>query len=180
VLFRSRNHHPQELIGTIQLHAPESWEVSPNPVRLRLAPGEVLSQMLDFELPLRQVGGERELGVDVRIQHPRPIDLHFTVPLMVGLKGLTVHAAAWWDGDDLVVEQSLRNDSAAPVSFTAFCQPPARTQLERVFLGVMAGEARVERYRFASARDLAGSRLWFGIEEIGGRRRLDQLVPVPP
>jgi hypothetical protein len=96
------------------------------------------------------------------------------------LRDITTEATPWWDGDDLVVRQSLRNLSDQAVSFNAFCQPQERAQLEGVFLDVPPGEAAVHTYRLARARELVGTQLWLGIEEIGGHRSLDQLVAVPP
>ena len=153
--------------------------MAPNPVRVQLAPGQALTQALNLNIPPRQVAGPRELEVDVCLAQPERVALHFVVPLELGLQDIAVEASAWWDGEDLLIEQSLRNLSPVPVSFNAFCQPPERAQLEAAFLDVPAGQVRTRAYRLPAAHALAGSRLWMGIAEIGGRRTLDQLVSIP-
>lgn len=174
-----RNHYETELVGRIELHPPPNWKVSPSPIHLRLAPGAALRETLDFTIPPRQIASRQQLGVDVRLTRPDSLDLHFDVGLDVELRDIVVKATAWWDGNDLVVEQTLRNLSPQPVSFNAFCQAHNRAQFEGVFLNVPPGNLKTHEYRLPAARALAGSKLWIGIQEIDGPRTLDQLVPVP-
>ncbi len=174
-----RNHYLTPLVGTLELHPPPTWEVSPSPVHVELGPGEEFSQELHFTIPPRQIASQQVLGVDLHLRRPDVVDLHFDVPLQIKLRDIIVQGSAWWDGNELVVEQSLYNMSSQPVSFNGFCQPVNRAQVERVFLNVPPGDVRTQEYRLPAARDLAGTRLWMGIREIGGRRTLDQLVAVP-
>jgi hypothetical protein len=117
--------------------------------------------------------------VDVSAKQPRPVSLTFRTPVSVRLSGLNVDAKARWEGDDLIVEQSLENQCGAPVRFSAFCDAKRRARQQRAFLDVVSGETRVERYVYPQARDLAGTTLYLGIREIQGTRRLEQLVDVP-
>ncbi len=105
--------------------------------------------------------------------------MEFVVPITVGLRNILLEAQAWWMGDDLVVQQLLRNLSDRSVSFTAFCQAPAWARAEQTFLNLAPGDAAVRVYRFTDARELTGSALHLGIQEIRGERALDQLVEVP-
>jgi hypothetical protein len=174
------NPYSTELSGSIELRAPATWQVTPNPVRLQLRAGDTLSQPLSFEVPPRQVASAQNLDVVVHLQRPHPADLHFQLPLQVGLRNIVALVTTSWDGPDLVVEHLLQNLSDRAVSFSSFCQPPGRAQLEGVFLNVPSGSTAVHAYRLVNARDLVGSQLWLGIEEIGGQRALDQLVVVTP
>jgi len=173
------NPYAVELVAKIELAPPSDWTVSPTPIRAQLSPGESFTQTLELSIPPRQVASTRHLAVDIHVQRPDPVDLHFDVPFQVELHQINVHVTTWWDDEDLVVEQTLHNLSTESVSFTAFCRPPQRAQQEGEFLGVPPGEARTQTYRLPSARDLVGQSLWLGIEEIDGDRRLDQLVAVP-
>lgn len=175
-----RNVYDSQLSGTIDLHAPESWQVSPNPIALQLQPGSGLAETLYFTIPPRQIATEETIGVEIHVRRPEMVDLQFDVPVRIELRDILVKTSAWWDGDTLVVEQSMRNLSQDAVSFTAFCQAPGRSRREGVFLNVVPGGYRVQAYRFEAARGIAGSRLWTGIEELDGRRSLDQLVAIPP
>jgi len=174
-----RNTYNLELSARIELHPPAEWQVLPNPVRVLLAPGETLAQPLEFIIPPRTLAIERKLGVDVYVRRPDPAELHFDVGLEVGLKDVQMSAAAWWDDDALLIEQTVRNLAPQPLSFNTFCQPPGRARLEGVLLNIPPGEARVQRYRLPTARALAGAKVWVGLDEVAGRRTLDQLVAVP-
>jgi len=178
-VLKLRNHYASDLSGEIVLTGVKEWEIRPNPIRLALPPGETLEQTLEFVLPPRQIATPRQIGIDVRLEHPEPQNLHFDVTLEIALKGIIARGQARWDGDALVVEYILENRSDQPVNFNAFCQPLGRARQEQAFLNVPPGEARTQQYRFLSARDLAGSNVWLGLEEIGGRRTLDQLVVAP-
>jgi hypothetical protein len=174
-----QNHYPTELIGRIELTPPPTWDVTPTPIRLELAPGETARETLQFTVPPRHIASEQTLGVDLHVTQPRLIDVHFDVVLEIGLKEIVVTGSAWWEGNDLIVEQTLHNFSPRIVSFNGFCQALHRPRREGVFLDMPPGESVVRQYRFPAARDLAGSQVWIGISEIGGRRTLDQLVAVP-
>ncbi len=177
--MRLRNFYPQELTGTAELRPPPSWQVTPNPTQVHLRPGEALEQPLNFAMPPRQIASAQIVAVDFHLVRPKLVDLHFEVPISIELRDIVVTASAWWDNDDLVVEQVVQSMAPQAVSFTAFCQAPDRALQEGVFLEVAPGDTRVQTYRFRNSRDLAGAELWLGIQEIDGRRALDQLVDVP-
>ncbi len=174
-----RNPYPGGLAGMIELHPPAGWHVAPAEIRVELGPGETLTQPLDFTVPPRQTATGQQLGVDLHLRHPDAVVIHLDAAVQVGLRDIAVEAAARWDGDDLVVEQSFRNLTPAVVSFNSFCQPPQRPQMEGVFLNVRPSETRTRTYRVPAARDLAGATVWIGVREIGGARSQDQILVVP-
>ena len=144
-----------------------------------LAPGEWLEQPLRFTLPPRQLATEYDLQVQLTLREPYANVLRFDQRLEVGLDQISLDSTAFWEGEKLVVEQTLRNESSQPVSFNAFCEPPGRGRYESAFLNVPAGVAMTTTYVFPQASDLAGAVLHHGIAEIGGDRRLDKVVEVP-
>lgn len=174
-----RNCFETELSGTVDLQPPDNWAVTPRQCRLQLAPGVTFTQALDFAVPPRQIATQQPLRVDVHLERPAAHDLHFEVPLRVGLEDVDMTVAISWNGDELIVEQSLHNLSALPASFDASCQAPGRPRAERLFLNVPPEEVRTQTYRFRAARALAGRQLWLGLQEIRGPRNLDQVVPIP-
>lgn len=178
-VLKLRNFHNAELSGTVDLQPPPSWQVNPTPIHVELRPDEEFARPLEFTIPPRQVASTQPLGVTIRLKQPYPIDMEVELSIQVLLRDVVVRATAWWQGDELIVHQTLHNLSDAAVSFNAFCQAIGRAQSEGVFLEVVPGDVRVQEYRFRAARDLVGSKLWMGIREIGGRRTLDQLVAVP-
>lgn len=174
-----RNPYLTDLVGRIELEVPPNWQIAPNPIPLELAPGESLAQPLILKLPERQVEAEYELRARLHLRRPSPTELDLSAPVRVALHGITLHASAWFEGDDLLVRQVLGNRTELPVSFRAYCQAPEHPLQEAAFVAVPSGETRAQTYRLPAARALAGRRVVAGIDEIGGRRTLSQLVDVP-
>ena len=115
----------------------------------------------------------------IALQSPQPVELSFRVPVTIGLHDVAVTVEARWRGDDLLIRQILHNQSDASVSFTAFCQAPGRSRLDREFLDIPAGAFGTQSYLFSQARGLAGANIYMGVQEIRGRRGLEQLYKVP-
>lgn len=174
------NHFDFPISGMVEIRPPEDWHVTPSGIQFTLEPGQAFTEPLRFSLPPRQVAARQQVGVRIELHSPEPEVLEFIVPLEVGLKDLAVDARAWWDGDTLIVEHAMRNQSTASVSFMSFCQPPAYPRMEQPFLQLAPGEMHVLTYAIAKASQLGGHPLHMGIEEIGGNRRLDQVVEIPP
>ncbi|MBK9127704.1 MAG: hypothetical protein IPM13_07865 [Phycisphaerales bacterium] len=178
-LLRLANPGGLPVRGTVELDPPEGWQVEPRTIALELAPGATLEQPLTVVLPTRPLGGLWPLGITIRLSQPTEHVLTFPRQLEVGIEGVPVEVRAWREGADLVIEQSLANQTEEPVSFNAFCQHPDRPRQEAAYLGVPPGETRMRRYRVADVGESPG-RVWLAIQEIDGPRRLDHLVEVPP
>ncbi len=173
------NCHDSRISGTVEIAAPRDWSVEPASVPFSVEPGQEFRQALSLTLPRRAVATTRNLSAVVHLRSPESADLALDVPIMVGLRELRSRVTASWEGDRLVVEQSLHNLSNHEVNFTAFCQAPGRRRNERTFLRLAPNAAARHRYVFPAARDLAGARLCAGVREIGGERALDHVVDVP-
>lgn len=176
-----RNTYDAPLSGEVQFIPPGDWQIEPSARAFRLEPGETFTQPLAFTFPPRQIAQDYELGVRLVLHAPETAELRFGESLTVGLPEIGLETTAYWQGDDLVVEQSLRNNSDQPVSFAAFCEPPGRARVEGEFLDVMPGAFATQAYSFPKSRaDLAGTILHVGIQEIDGPRALNQFAEVPP
>lgn len=178
-VLRLRNDFGTTLTGTLTLQPPAEWQVEPNELPFSVEPGAWLEVPLRFTIPPRQLAGERPLHVELHLLTPRAMNVPFEAPIQVGLDGIEVHSVARWEGDTLVIDQTLRNRTAVPVSFSAFCELPRRAQQENLFMDVAPGATVTQTYRFGHARDVAGGQAWLGIQEVNGPRRLDQLVVLP-
>lgn len=174
-----RNTYESQLSGEVRLVPPSNWRVEPALVNFVLEPGETFSQPLAFALPSRPVARPHELGVIFELQSPMRETLSFTEPLQLGLREIDLQVSLYWDGTDLIVRQTLRNLSGQTVNFSAYCEPIACARQERFFRDVAPGGVAEHTYLFNDARNLAGTLLPFGIDEIGGSRSLIQFAEVP-
>jgi hypothetical protein len=178
--LRFRNPYTESLRGEMLVTPPVDWQITPSTFPVELAPGEVLEHPLAFSLPPRQVAAEHSFRIKLHVQAPEDAVLEFEEQLTVGLNDIEMSAAPHWQGDSLVVEQTLRNKSDKPVSFSGFCAAPGRPRAEAVFAGVKANASVTQTYVFDNAREMAGGHLHLGIQEVRGQRRLNQLVEIPP
>ncbi|MEW6252514.1 MAG: hypothetical protein AB1716_17900 [Planctomycetota bacterium] len=167
------------LVGSVTLQTAPEWRISPNPIRVQLGPGEVLSQALEVVIPPRQIATEQPVRVEVALTAPEEARLQWTARLRVGLADVAAEAGAYWAGADLIVRQTLRNLADRPLSFDTFCQAAGRARLEAVAPAIPPGGLHELVYRLPGAAALAGTQVWVGLREIGGPRALDQLADVP-
>ncbi len=175
-----QNTFDEKLTGELEILTPPGWSISPRTLPFSLEPGAALRQKLMLTLPPGQPAAQRDLDVRLALQAPRPAVLDFDVPLVVGLSEIETEVVTRWEGEQLVVEQVVLNKSGREVSFDAVCDAPHRPRMQGLFLRLPPGERVTWVYVFPDARELAGGTLYLGLEEIGGKRRLDQLVEVPP
>lgn len=173
------NPFAQPMSGELLISPPESWRVHPLRHLFELPPGGRLSLPLDVHLPPRTLATTTVMTIRLIVQSPEAVQLDFQEQVEVGLRNIVHAVHVQWEGDSLRVEQTLGNESDATVNFSAFCAPSGQARLEGAFLRVASGASARQVYLIPDARSLAGSKLFVGIEEIGGRRRLNQLVEVP-
>jgi len=174
-----RNPYPVPLTGLLRLESSDLDLGHPATLPVSLAPDETFAQPLQLALPPRRLAQAHDLTVRIEVQSPEPLALEFTQRLEAGLHDIQVEAAARWRGSELIVEQTLWNLSASPLSFAAFCEPPGAPRAERFALDLPPGESAVLSYVFPDSRRLAGSRLLLGVHETRGPRELQLLVDIP-
>ena len=174
-----RNTFEAQLSGSIHLTPPPGWRVEPALVDFVLAPGEDFSQALSFTIPPRQVARPHALLVQFELQNPVHETLEFAEALKLGLRDIDLQASLYWEGNDLIVRLTLRNLSERAVSFNSYCEPIGCARQERFFSEVGAGGVALQTYIFPKSRNLVGTLLPFGIDEIGGTRNLIQFAEVP-
>ncbi len=174
-----RNTYGMSLVGEVRLAPPGNWLVKPMQRSFKLAPGETFAMPLTLMLPPRQIAQTHELGVHLTLHTPEAGELHFLESLTVGLSDIDLESLAYWDGNDLIIKQSLRNLSDGIVSFNTYCDPPGRAREERFFNDIAPGEVSIQTYVIPNGRDLAGMRIPMGIVEIDGPRSLNQFAEVP-
>lgn len=177
--IRFSNTFETTLTGRLEISGPPSWRIMPSTIEFSIQSGETLQHALNIETPPRQVATTEFVKVAVLIQSPTEARLDFETPLTVGLRDIQVKAVAHWDGPDLIIEQTLRNQSRQPVSFIGRCDAPLHSRMERTFMDVPPGEYRTQRYVVRDARDLAERRVRLGVNEVRGTRSLEQLVDIP-
>lgn len=174
------NPYDSTLWGDLHIEAVPGWSVTPTHLPVTLRPGEMFEQELTLSFPPRQTAAQQPLTIRLKLREPATSELVLSMPISVGLEDVVIQASAYWSGEDLVVEQTVENLGQQPLSFTAFCQAPRQARQERAFLHVKRGDESRREYIFRNARSLVGATVHLGIQQIGGPRRLEQALRVPP
>lgn len=176
-----RNFYDHVLEAHIVLAAPSNWAVNPEVIDVRVGPGELCEVPLTIDVPQRQVASRQVLAVEMEVQTPVMTALHFEEPMTVGLRDVLIEATARWEGEALVIEETLHNLSDEPVSFAGSCDVPLRRLREVRFAEVPPGAAQTRTfvYRDARVRELAEMQAFLRLREIGGDREHNQLVKIP-
>lgn len=177
--IRFSNTFETTLTGRLEISGPGAWRISPANIEFSIQSGATFERALAIGTPPRQVATTEVVRAVLIIRSPSEARLEFETPLTVGLRDIQVQATAHWDGPDLVVEQTLRNQSRRPVSFVGRCDAPLHPRMERAFRDVPPGEYRTQRYVLPDSRELIGHRVRLGVIEVSGSRSLEQLVDIP-
>lgn len=177
---RFRNPYSTHMIGEVRIQAPRNWRIEPTEIEFDLAPGESFAQGLKFVLPPQEIAQRYDLRVELVLRAPDDVVLHLDQSLMLGLRDIRIDAHCVWQGDTLLVTQTLTNLGGQSVSFDAFCEPPGRARLMSAFLSVAPGETVSQVYAIPNARALARGLVYLGISETNGDRALNQFAEVPP
>ncbi|MBL8880981.1 MAG: hypothetical protein JNG88_17845 [Phycisphaerales bacterium] len=177
--IRFSNTFETTLTGRLEISGPPAWRITPSTTEFSIQSGSTFERALAIGTPPRQVATTEIVKTVLILRSPSEARLEFETPLTVGLRDIQVQASAHWDGPDLVVEQTLRNQSRRPVSFEGRCDAPLHPRLERTFRDVPPGEYRTQKYILQNARELTGRRVRLGVTEVRGTRSLEQLVDIP-
>jgi len=156
--------------GTVELRAPEDWDVSPRKFTFAMPPGGALRKEINIRYAHNESAGTKTILADIYFDsEPR---YHVEVPLQVeiGLKDVEVWGYASKRGDRLIVRHGVLNRTDQAISFRGFLAAPGRTRQYRVFNGMYPGRTLVVEYAFDNASELSGRTLRLGLREVGGRR----------
>jgi hypothetical protein len=178
-IVRFRNHYDEPVRGELTFTVPVGWQISPAVLPIEVGRGQAFEHPVHVDVPPREVVGAHHVEAHLDLTAPVPQRLDFVLPLSVGLAGIELSASATWEEDTLVVEYRLANQSERPVSFRVACQAPNRQAAEGAFIDVPPGEEHTHLFIYPEGRDLAEQRVELAVQEIGGLRRVEQLVPVP-
>ena len=165
--------------GSMTLDVPESWEVAPRHLSFNLIPQRPERFDVEINYPHNEVAGSRDIVAQISITGE---SYYLEVPLAVevGLKDVEVAGMAVLEGPDLVVQHVVTNRSDSVMHFRGAAQVPGRERQYRPFSNLRPGDTQTTEYRFADARDLAGSRVRVGLREMNDGPRthtLELLIP---
>ncbi|HWB54890.1 MAG TPA: hypothetical protein VG722_11880, partial [Tepidisphaeraceae bacterium] len=172
------NPYKQVISGSLRLHPPAGWTITPPVFSFNLNPGETFDREVSIEFPYNSLGGNKAIYADFSVQTDRTATFTVPIPLKLGLSDVGMQALAIRDGRDVVVQQVISNYSDKPINYTAFAVYPGQARQERLVTNLGAGRTTIKRYRFNSVTIAPDTKVRVGVKEISGTRILNAEVAV--
>ncbi len=170
------NPYARPVSGIVRLRGPAGWTLSPPTFTFELAAGESLDRDVGIDLPVNARTGRNVVRADVDLQADRPVRMSMPLAMTVGLSDVGVQSTAFRDGPTVVVQQRITNYGEHPVDYTAYAACPNQPRVERLVVGLAAGQTTLKRYRFAAGPGPV--RVRAGIRETDGPRVLNEELTV--
>jgi hypothetical protein len=171
--------------GTLRLHAPEGWRVTPGTHRFTIAPGATEALPISVVFSQRAPTGGARIEGEVELIADRPYRFRVHTNLEVGLEN--IEFAAHWrvarddraGTDDLIVTQSITNNGPRPVVLHAYVSAPGLSRQHRPIGTLPPGRKTMRTFRLPDgARLLAGKRIRVGVID-GDGARLNRIMQIP-
>jgi hypothetical protein len=164
--------------GTLKLHAPHGWNLTPSSFTFTLNPGETFDHDLDIEFPYNTIAGPHSITADFNVQGDRHLTFSEPLAVSVGLSDVGTQCMAFRDGPDVVVQQMISNYGDQPINYTTFASYPGRPRIERLISTLRPGQTTVKRFRFTDIPRGATSKIRIGLKEVDGDRILNDEVEI--
>jgi hypothetical protein len=159
--------------GTVELSAPEGWQITPQKIDFKLAAGETVVRPFEISLPFDATSGAAPLRADFSVDADRLYRFSVDRELIVGDGLVQIETATRLEDDGtLIIEQRMVNHSPQLVDFKCHLSAPGRRrQRTQVFRLGASTDAKV--YRYPHGSQLLGAELWLRAEEVNGSRVLN-------
>lgn len=171
--LKFQNFFPQGANGTVVIHAPEVWEISPRQMSFELAAGEPCEQRFQVILGAGAASGKQTVRADFEVTADRLYKFSVFRELEVGLGDVYMELSSSLDENgDLVVRQDFINETDEPITFNCLLFAPDRRRIRKQIIRQRTGR-QTTVYRLAEGERLVGKTLVLRAEEIGGDRILN-------
>jgi hypothetical protein len=167
------NTFAQGVGGTVELVAPEGWQISPTRIDFKLAANETISRPFEVSLPFDASSGVAPVRADFTVEADRQYRFSVYRELSVGDGEIQLETNTRVEEDgSLVVEQRMVNHGDKLVDFKCLLYAPGRrTQRTQVFR--LGNNPDVKLYRFPDGAQLLGAEFWLRAQEVDGSRVLN-------
>jgi hypothetical protein len=174
--MRFRNYFPQGASGTVTLHAPDVWEVTPKQISFELAAGAEGREAFNVVLGAAAASGVQTIRADFEVTTDRTYRFSVFRDVEIGLGDVYIElSTALSERGEMVVRQDFVNETDRPIDFNCMLFPPDRRRIRKQI--VRQGRGRhTTVYRLPNGEDLVGKTLKLRAEEIGGDRILNYRI----
>ncbi len=164
--------------GSVELVAPEGWQVLPPKLSFKLAAGETTRRPFQIVLPFDANSGEETLRANFKFSADRAYQFSIFRSLQVGDQDIELELHTHINAKGmLVVEQRMINHSGEFADFKCLLYArKRRTQKMQVYR--LGNNYDLQTYFYPNGHELIGTQLWLCAEENDGTRVLNHRITV--
>jgi hypothetical protein len=171
--IRIQNTFPQGVGGTIELVAPEGWQISPGKIDFKLAAEESIARPFEIALPFDASSGTAPIRADFVVEADRQYRFSVYRTLTVGDGDVQLETNTRLEQDgSLVVEQRMINHGDELVDFKCLLYAPGRRR-QRTQVFRLGNNPDVKIYHYPDGAQLLGAEFWLRAQEVDGSRVLN-------
>jgi hypothetical protein len=171
--IKIENTFPQGVGGTVELVAPEGWQISPSRIDFKLAAGESIARPFEIALPFDASSGHAPIRADFVVEADRQYRFSVFKQLTVGDDVVQLETTTRLEGDgSLIVEQRMTNHGDSLIDFKCLLYAPGRRR-QRTQVFRLGNSPDVKIYRYPDGAQLLGAELWLRAQEVDGSRVLN-------
>lgn len=165
--------------GSGVLIPPDGIEAWPRTFSFTACAGEPVRIPIQVRYPHNEPAGHKKFLVQITRVAPA---YYFEIPLMVEVRmsDIEVSGRATIERGDLLLRQTLHNQSQNVVSFRSIADVPGRQRQYRPVSNLAPGETQTIEYRFRDAENLIGRRVNLALRELNDGPRQHNLQLVVP
>lgn len=169
-----RNTFSAPVQGVLRIVAPVGWRVSPDRHELRLNVGQTAHLPFDWHIPLNGTTGKQQVRFEFDLTADRRVEFSAFAPIEIGQGDLQLFLTSrLTPSGELVIDQSVRNDSDDPLLLKCHLYVPAQRRIRAQVFTPARGESQYT-YTIPDGRALIGQVMWVRAEEVNGQRVLSQ------
>jgi len=167
------NMFPQGVSGTVELVAPDGWQVSPSRSDFKLAADEAVDRPFELALPFDASSGIAPIRADFVVEAERQYQFSVYRELNVGDGEVELETTTRLEGDgSLVVEQRMINHGKELIDFKCLLYAPGKRR-QRTQVVRLGNSPDVKIYRYPDGAQLLGAEFWLRVQEVDGSRVLN-------
>ena len=171
--LKIHNSFPQGVGGTVELVAPDGWQISPSRIDFKLAAGETIARPFEIALPFDASSGKAPIRADFIVEADRQYRFSAFKQLAVGDGALQLETTTRLESDgSLIIEQRMTNHGDSLVDFKCLLYAPGRRR-QRTQVFRLGASPDVKIYRYPDGAQLLGAELWLRAQELDGSRVLN-------
>ncbi len=156
-----------------------NWLIEPGITNFALQPGETNETEIELQFPPNELGGEKMLPVQIRMDAEKSHYFQAHIPFEIKLEGIDVNIfPRRINNIDLFIQQVVTNVSDKKMTLHSFIDLPDLAHRELVIQQLEPGSTVTKEYYIKNAVQWLGRYIRVGLEDPRGTKRINYLIEI--